>query len=320
MKLFLYNLRDYGEKPYLDRFGKAYGYAYGGTDGYPTMENAELARGYEAVAFIPCKMDAPLLDRFKEVGVQVLITRSIGFDHIDIEHAREIGLRVCNVSYSPESVADYAIMLMLMSCRKIMEILNRAALQDYSLKGKQGRDISNCTVGVIGTGRIGLTVLRHLSGFGCRLLAYSPHPGGEAAKYAEYVGLDELYARCDIITLHAPSTPDNFHMIDAAAIRKMRDGVILVNTARGALIDTAALIDGIESGKIGAAALDVLEDDRSLYAANRMGEVLARRELAILRSYPNVIVAPHTAFYTVQATSDSVESIFQSLKALETGE
>ena len=186
--------------------------------------------------------------------------------------------------------------------------MERAAIQDYTLQGKIGREIADCTVGIIGTGRIGRTVIEHLSGFGCKMLAYDPVENADVKRHAQYTDLDTLLAESDIISLHAPATADNYHMIDAAAIAKMRQGVMIINCARGALIDTDALIDGIESGRIGFAGLDVVEHESGLYYFNRMGEPLGNPKLAVLRSYANVIVSPHTAFYTDEAVSNMAEN------------
>lgn len=225
-------------------------------------------------------------------------------------------MRISHSWYPPAGVADYAIMLMLMCNRKVGQILRRADAQDYSLNGKMGRDITRMTVGVIGTGNIGRTVLRHLSGFGCKLLAYDLYPSDEARQYAEYVDLDTLYKSCDIITLHTNATAANRHMIDANAIAKMKNGVVLINTARGTLIDPEALINGLESGKIGAAGLDVVENENGLFYFNHMGDALQNRELAMLRSFPNVIFTPHTAFYTDVNVASMVESAFKAVRAM----
>lgn len=304
MKIFAYAMREFDEKGFFEQFSKELDCEYGYSTEYPNPENVELARGYDAISATPCNLDADMLDRFYAVGVRYVATRSIGVDHIDLEHARKLGMGVCHVSYAPETVADYSIMLMLMCCRNICHILERSKVQDYTLKGKMGRDICDCTVGVIGAGQIGRTVIKHLSTFGCRILAYDLYPNEETAKIAEYVSLDELYAQSDIITLHAPATAENYHLLNAEAFAKMKQDVIIINTARGTLIDTAALIEAIENGKIGHAALDVLEQENGLYYANRMGEPIPNRDLAILRSFPNVILSPHTAFYTEKVVRD----------------
>lgn len=304
MKIFAYAMREFDEKDFFEKYSKELDCEYGYTTDYPNPENVELARGYDAISATPCNLDADMLDRFYAVGVRYVATRSIGVDHIDLDHAQKLGMGVCHVSYAPETVADYSIMLMLMCCRNICHILERSKVQDYTLKGKMGRDISDCTVGIIGTGQIGRTVIKHLSAFGCRILANDLYPNEDTAQIAQYVSLDELYAKADIITLHAPATAENYHLLNAEAFAKMKDDVIIINTARGTLIDTAALINAVESGKISHAALDVLEQENGLYYANRMGEPINNRDLAILRSFPNVILSPHTAFYTEKVVSD----------------
>lgn len=304
MKIFAYALREFDEKGFFDQYSKEYNCEYAYSTDYPSPENVELAKGYDAISCTPCDLNADMLERFSKVGVKYIATRSIGVDHIDLEKVKELGMGVCHVSYAPETVADYAIMLMLMCCRKICHILERAKVQDYTLKGKMGKDICDCTVGVIGTGQIGKTVIKHLSAFGCRILAYDLYPNKECEGMAEYVSLEELYTRSDIITLHAPATADNYHMLNADAFAKMKEDVIIINTARGTLIDPDALIAAVESGKIGHAALDVLEHEDGLYYINRVGDPIENRQMAVLRSFPNVILSPHTAFYTEKVVRD----------------
>ena len=308
MRIFVYSMREYDELAFFEKFCSQYGVEFGYTTQTPCLENTELAKGYDVIDIITTVMDKPIIDKFHEIGVRCISSRTIGYDHIDVEYAHSLGMGVTNVTYNPASVADYTIMLMLMGCRKVQHIMQRAAVQDYTLKGKIGREISDCTVGIIGTGRIGSTVVKHLTGFGCKMLAYDIYENEEVKKSAEYVSLDRLLRESDIITLHAPATQDNYHMIDSKAIGSMKDGVIIINCARGALIDTDALIDGIESRKIGFAGLDVVEHESGLYYFNRMGEPLNNPRLAILRSYSNVIVTPHTAFYTDEAVSNMAEN------------
>ena len=320
VKVFFYTLRPYDEQGIVEELAKQYGIEYGYTEVYPTMENAQLAAGYDAVSLTPCDMSAPMLQRFHDLGVKAICCRSIGYDHVDLEKARELGMKVSNVDYPPNGVANFAIMLMLMSLRKAGHILKRGELQDYSLKGKLGRDISNCTVGVIGTGRIGQTVLKHLSGFGCELLAYDLYQNDEVKKIAEYVPLETLLKECDVITLHTTATAENHHLIDAKAIETMKPGAVIINTARGKLIDSDALIAGLESGKLGGAALDVLENENGLYYYNRMGDVIPNPELAALRSMPNVILTDHTAFYTEEDVESMVRGVLESADAFAKGQ
>lgn len=278
----------------------------------PTIENAYLAEGYPYVSIITTKIDADLVKRFHELGVKMISTRTIGYDHIDLDAAGECGMSVSNVSYSPECVADYTILLMLMSIRKMKRIMQREEINDFSLPGIQGKEMPNFTVGVIGTGRIGRSVIRDLSGFGCTVYAYDLYENEEVKNYAQYVTLDEIYEKCDMITLHMPLLDSNFHLIDGEALAKMRDGVVLINTARGGLIDTKALIDGLESRKVGAAGLDVIEEEFGMYYFDRKADVLSKRDLSILRGFPNVVVTPHMAFYTDQAVSDMVKHSIES--------
>ena len=308
VKIFVYNYREFDEAEYFQKFSKEYGVELGITTDAPTMENAHLAEGYEYVSIITTKIDAELMERFYELGVKMISTRTIGYDHVDIASAKRLGMHVSNVSYSPECVADYTIMLMLMSIRKMKRIMQREEINDFSLPGIQGRELPNFTVGVLGTGRIGRAVIRDLSGFGCKIYAYDKYENDAVKEHAQYADLDTIYRECDLITLHMPLLDDNFHLIDGDAIAKMKDGVVIVNTARGGLIDTKALIEGIESGKIGAAGLDVIEDEFGMYYYDRKSDILSKRDLYILRGFPNVIVTPHMAFYTDQAVSDMVKN------------
>ena len=320
MKIMVYSFNEADERAFFDELCGAAGVEYAVCPDYPSLDNVHLAKGCEAIRIQVCDMNRELIAALHAQGVRYICTRSIGTEHIDMEAVREFGMRASHAVYSPESVANYAIMLMLMACRKLPYVLERARLQDFSLQGKRGRELSKMTVGVIGLGRIGRTVLRHLSGFGCRLMGCDVFVTDEAKALCEVVNLETIYRECDVITLHCPATADNHHMIDEAAIAKMKPGVMIVNTARGNLIDSEALISALESGKIGAAALDVLEDEYGLYYMNRMGEPLANRELALLSSFPNVIVSPHTAFYTDVSIRDMAQCTLEAACAFARGE
>ena len=257
--------------------------------------------------------DAFTIKKFKDCGVKFISTRTIGYDHIDLDSAEKLGIHVGNATYSPNSVADYAIMMMLMAVRKMKHIMDRSSSQDFSLGMVQGRELPNLTVGVIGTGRIGETVIKHLSGFGCRIIAHDIYEKESVKKYAEYRDLDYVLQNSHIITLHMPATEDNYHLINKKTISEMKDNVFIINTGRGSLINTDDFIEGIESGKIAGAALDVIENETGLYYNDLKGQVLNNRQLAVLKSFPNVIVTPHTAFYTDQAVSDMVENSIKSI-------
>ena len=320
MKIMVYSFNEADERAFFDELCGAAGVEYDTCPDYPSIENAHLAKGCEAIRIQVCDMNRELIETLHAQGVRYICTRSIGTEHIDMQAVRDLGMRASHAVYSPESVANYAIMLMLMSCRKLPYVLDRAKLQDFSLQGKRGREISEMTVGVIGLGRIGRTVLRHLSGFGCRLMGYDVFASDEAKALCEVTDLHTIYRECDIITLHCPATAENHHMIDAGEIGEMKPGVILINTARGNLIDSTAMIAALESGKIGAAALDVLEDEYGLYYMNRMGDALGNHELALLSSFPNVIVSPHTAFYTDVSIRDMAQCTVEAACAFARGE
>ncbi|MBR9648396.1 D-isomer specific 2-hydroxyacid dehydrogenase family protein [Clostridium tyrobutyricum] len=307
MKILVYSYR-MDEAKYLDKFSKKYNVEIELCKEGPTLENANLASGFNCISIITTPVDRNLIKKFYEVGVRFISTRTIGYDHIDIKSAREFGIHVGNVTYSPNSVADYTIMMILMISRKIKTIMERSNVQDYSLKGVQGKELQNLTVGIIGTGGIGKTVIKHLSGFDCKMLAYDIYKDKKLNQYVEYVNLKELFQRSNIITMHVPATKDNYHIIDKNSITLMKEGVFIINTARGSLINTDDLIDGIEKKKIGGVALDVIENESNIYYNDLKCQVLDNRDLAILKSYPNVIVTPHTAFYTDQAVSDMVEN------------
>lgn len=316
MKLIAYNCRS-DELVYFQKFSEQYHIDLITSREAPSPETVAAAQGCRCISIITTPMTRDLLQQFYDAGVRFLSTRSIGYDHIDLTAAREIGMHIGNVSYTPNSVADYTVMLALMATRKVKAIARRSQAQDFSLAGVQGVELHNMTAGVIGTGRIGRLVAQRLAAFGCRVLCNDLFESNELQGVAEYVPLYRLLAESDLITLHMPATKKNYHLINAETIAAMKDGVFLVNTARGSLIDTASFLDAVESGKIGGAALDVIENETGLFYNNRKNEILTNREWAVLRSYPNVIVIPHTAFYTDQAVSDMVEHSIESCLLFE---
>ena len=313
MKIFAYALREYDEKNLFIAACQEAGVEYGYTSDYPSLENVHLAEGCDGISIITNPIDSKLAQRFYDLGIRHISTRTIGIDHIDMEYCRKIGMRVSNITYTPDTVADYTVMMILMALRKMPLLMKKAELQDFSLEGKIGRELTTCTMGIIGTGRIGRSVIRDLSGFGCRILCYDVNPMPDAVGTAEYVPLDTLLAEADIISLHAPGIPETFHMLDANEIARMKPGVILINCARGLLINTDAMIEALISGQIGYAALDTIEHEENLYYRNLCGVPLDRPQRAKLLSLPNVLLTSHMAFYTEQAVGDMVRN---SVKAL----
>lgn len=246
-----------------------------------------------------------------EAGIRYVSTRSVGYNHIDVKYAESVGITVENVAYSPDSVADYTLMLMLMAVRNAKSIVLRAELHDYRLNDVRGKELRDLTVGVVGTGRIGAAVMDRLRGFGCRVLAYDTRPKTPA----EYVPLDELVRQSDIVTLHTPLNADTHHLLNRQRIEQMRRGAFVVNTGRGSLIDTEALVSALESGRLGGAALDVLEGEEGIFYADCRDRPIESKLLLRLQELPNVLISPHTAYYTDHALSDTVEnSIINCLK------
>ncbi|MDT8717774.1 lactate dehydrogenase [Clostridium sp. 19966] len=258
-------------------------------------------------------LDRDMLQQLKAMGIKYISTRSIGFNHIDIEAAKELGLRVSNASYAPNGVADYTIMLILMTLRNYKPALWRGQVNDYSLEGLQGREMRHLTIGVMGTGKIGKTVIQNLTGFGCKILAYDLYQNEEVKKLATYVDLETLYKECDVITLHTPLLDSTYRIINKAAIEKMKRGVVLINCARGELMNIQDIIEGIEEEKIGALGLDVFENEEGIYHQDRRTHIIKNREMAYLRQFPNVILTQHMAFYTDEAVKSMVRCGVKSL-------
>ncbi|HXA30089.1 MAG TPA: D-isomer specific 2-hydroxyacid dehydrogenase family protein [Candidatus Angelobacter sp.] len=251
------------------------------------------------------------LRALSQLGVEYISTRSIGYNHINVTYAESVGIFVENVAYSPDSVADYTLMLMLMLVRDARSIVTRADIHDYRLSDVRARELRDLTIGVIGTGRIGAAVIDRLRGFGCRILAYDHRPTASA----DYVPLDELLELSDIVTLHTPLNAETHHLLSRQRIERMKRGAFVVNTGRGSLLDTDALISALESGRLGGAALDVLEGEDGIFYADCRDQPIANKQLLRLHDLPNVLISPHTAYYTDHALRDAVaNSIANCLK------
>lgn len=289
-----------------------------------SASTAFAAEGALAVcAFVNDEIDAPCLERLAEMGVKLVAMRSAGFNNVDIDAAKKAGVTVCRVpAYSPNAVAEHAIGLLLTLNRKIHRAYNRVREQNFSLNGLVGFDLAGRTIGVVGTGKIGRIAAQICRGFGMTVLVSDPQEDPDWAREigVRYVRLPELFSESDIITLHAPLLLETYHLIKARTISQMKRGVTIVNTSRGKLIDTGALIDGLKSGQIGGVALDVYEEEEGVFFEDHSGEVLQDDELARLLSFHNVLVTSHQAFLTEEALNEIARVTTANIRRFGAGE
>ena len=287
-----------------------------------TAATAPLAAGYPAVcAFVNDDLGAGVLDALARGGTRMLALRSAGFNHVDLDAARRLGLTVARVpAYSPHAVAEHTVALILALNRKIYRAYARVREMNFALDGLLGFDLHGRTVGIVGTGKIGCVVARILTGFGCRLLAVDVAENPTCVELGvRYVDLDTLWAESDVVTLHAPLTPETQHLVDAKAIARMREGVMIVNTSRGALIDTRAAIVGLKSGRIGYLGLDVYEEEEHLFFRDLSAKVIQDDVFARLLTFPNVVITAHQGFFTREALTNIAETTLGNIGAFAGG-
>ena len=290
-----------------------------------TPLTAPLAQGYKAVCgFVNADISAMTLELLRGLGVELVLMRCAGFDAVNVDFAKSIGMRVTRVpAYSPEAIAEHAMALALCANRHIHKGYIRVRENDFSLEGLVGTTLHGKTAGIIGTGRIGAALCRICKGFGMTVLGSDLYPNqkliDEEHVIDEYVDYDELYGRADLISLHAFLNEDSYHMINDESIAKMKDGVIFVNTGRGALVDTEALIRGIRAGKIGAAGLDVYEEENANVYQNREDQILGHSVTARLCSFPNVVMTSHQAFFTHEALGQIARVTLDNAEAYANG-
>lgn len=288
-----------------------------------TAETAALAHGYPAVCvFVQDAVDRAAMVTLANGGTRIVALRCAGFNNVDLAAAAELGITVVRVpAYSPFAVAEHAVALMMTLNRKTHRAYHRVREGNFALEGLLGFDVHGRTVGIVGTGQIGAGVARIMHGFGCKLLAFDVHPNPECvALGAKYCSLAELYAGSHIISLHCPLTPQTFHMINTPAIEQMRDDVMLINTSRGAVIETRAVIEGLKSGKIGYLGLDVYEEEEDLFFEDLSDRLLQDDVLARLLTFPNVLITGHQAFFTRDALERIAATTIANLSQLERGE
>ncbi len=315
MKIAFFDTKPY-DKPAFERYGAEYGIKFKFFETKLNEDTVELAHGFDGVcAFVNDTVNAEVIDKLTEMGVNVLALRCAGFNNVDMKHAfgRIHVLRV--PAYSPYAVAEHTMALLLTSIRRIHKAYIRSRDFNFSLSGLTGFDLHGKTVGVIGTGRIGRVFIDICCGFGMKVLAYDKFPaeGLDNGDTVRYTDLDELFAKSDIISLHCPLMSDTYHIIDETALEKCKKGVVILNTSRGALVDAEALLAGIKSRKVGAACLDVYEEESDLFFEDNSGHILEDDTLARLISMPNVIVTSHQAFLTEEALENIAETTVKNL-------
>ena len=300
------------DKPSFEQYGSLHDIRFKYLEAKLNEDTADFAKGCEAVCvFVNDTVNAVVIEKLYEYGVRLIALRSAGYNNVDLQAA--FGkIHVVHVpAYSPYAVAEHAIALLLTSVRRIHQAYNRTREFNFSLNGLTGFDFHGKTVGVVGTGKIGRIFIDICRGFGMNVIAYDLFPAKDSG--IEYVSLDELLERSDIISLHCPLTDETRHMINAEAIGKMKKGVVIVNTSRGGLIDAEALLEGIKARKIGAACLDVYEEEADVFFEDRSGHILNDDLLSRLISMPNVIVTSHQAFLTEEALNNIAETTVNNI-------
>ena len=319
MKFAFFDAKSY-DKPSFDKYGNAAGVEFKYFETKLNEDTAELAHGYDGVCvFVNDTVNAAVIDKLCALGVKTVALRCAGYNNVDLKHA-EGRINVVRVpAYSPYAVAEHTMALLLTSVRRIHKAYIRTRDFNFSLAGMTGFDLHGKTVGVIGTGRIGRVFIDICRGFGMRVLAYDKFPAkdldnGDTVRYTD---LNTLFTESDIISLHCPLTEDTYHIIDERSLALCKKGVVLLNTSRGALVDADALLAGIKSRKVGAACLDVYEEEADFFFEDFSGHILEDDTLARLISMPNVIVSSHQAFLTEEALSNIAETTVNNIIELE---
>jgi len=315
MRIAFFDAKAY-DKPSFDKFGKENGIEFKYFETKLNEDTVELAHGFDGVCvFVNDTVNADVIDALLNLGIKVIALRCAGFNNVDMKHAKG-KIHVLRVpAYSPYAVAEHTMAMLLTSIRRIHKAYIRTRDFNFSLNGLTGFDLHGKTVGVIGTGRIGRVFIDICRGFGMKVLAYDkfPYEGLDNGDTVRYVTLSELFENSDIISLHCPLTEDTYHVIDEQAIEKCKKGVVILNTSRGALVDAEALLAGIKSRKVGAACLDVYEEESEFFFEDFSGHILEDDTLARLISMPNVIVSSHQAFLTEEALSNIAETTVDNL-------
>jgi D-lactate dehydrogenase len=321
MRLVVFNTKSY-DRSFLQTANEEAGAGHRLEFQEPRLshETAILAKGAEAVcAFVNDRLDRATLSALEDGGTRLVALRCAGVNNVDLKAAADLGIAVGRVpAYSPQAVAEHTVGLILSLNRKIHKAYARVREGNFALDGLLGFDLCGRTVGIVGTGNIGLAVAKILSGFGCRVLAFDPvRDAGFTALGGRYVGFDELLAQSDIVTLHCPLTPETQHLIDSSAIERMKPDVMLINTSRGATIDTKAVIGGLKAGRIGYLGLDVYEEESDLFFENMSDQMIRDDVFARLLTFPNVLITGHQGFFTRDAMAAIARTTIENVTAFE---
>ncbi|MGX2949400.1 2-hydroxyacid dehydrogenase [Ursidibacter sp. B-7004-1] len=320
MKVAVFSTKSYDRK-YLEQANQQYGFELEFFDFMLNEQTVKMAEGCEAVCiFVNDDGSRSVLTKLAEQGTKMIALRCAGFNNVDLEAAKELGLQVVRVpAYSPEAVAEHTVGLMMTLNRRIHRAYQRTRDANFSLEGLIGFNMYGRTVGVIGTGKIGIATMRILKGFGMQILAFDPFKNPIAEEIgATYVELDELYARSDVITLHCPATPENYHLLNKTSFDKMKEGVMIINTSRGSLINTTDAIEALKQRKIGALGLDVYENERELFFEDKSNDVILDDVFRRISSCHNVLLTGHQAFLTEEALMNISDVTLSNIQTLQT--
>ncbi|MDP0298709.1 2-hydroxyacid dehydrogenase [Glaesserella parasuis] len=321
MKVAVFSTKNYDRK-YLEIANQQYHFEFEFFDFMLNERTAKMAEGCDVVCiFVNDDGSRAVLEKLAKVGVKMIALRCAGFNNVDLQAAKELGIQVvCVPAYSPEAVAEHTVGLMITLNRRIHRAYQRTREANFSLEGLIGFNMYKRTVGVIGTGKIGIATTRILKGFGMNILAFDPFKNPIVEEIgAKYVTLDELYAKSDVITLHCPATPENYHLLNKEAFDKMKDGVMIINTSRGSLIDTPEAIEALKRRKIGALGMDVYENERDLFFEDKSNEVILDDVFRRLSSCHNVLLTGHQAFLTEEALMNISDVTLYNICCLQKG-
>ncbi|MEM9644796.1 MAG: 2-hydroxyacid dehydrogenase [Planctomycetota bacterium] len=319
MKVVVFSTKPY-DRSFLELASAGENHSWTFLETRLTMDTARLATNHDAVcAFVNDQLDAEVMRALSELKVRLVVLRCAGYNNVDLAAAGQFDVCVARVpAYSPHAVAEHAVALVLSVNRGIHRAYGRTREGNFSLDGLLGFDLYGSIVGVIGTGKIGTEFARIMTGFGCRVLASDAHENAECVDMGvQYVNLDDLFERSDIISLHCPLTPDTRHLIDADALAKMKMGVTIINTSRGAVVDASALIQGLKTGKVGRLGLDVYEEEADFFFEDLSNQVISDDTLARLLTFPNVLITGHQAFLTKEALTGIAETTVKNLNDFE---